>query len=156
MTDLAARLSGVLHAWLDVAMPYQGFATQLFRTAADPRSPLSPFSADSSPARERAVATMREAVEGSSIGLDPALRPSLPHLLWLLQMGLVLFWVYDDSPGARRSRELVDGLVPLVVRVLRLSRLRVLRGTTADLLALLGRLGLPSAEPDGGGARPSR
>lgn len=43
-TDLEARLAGVLKAWLDIATPYHEFAVQFFKNAADPDSPLSPFS----------------------------------------------------------------------------------------------------------------
>ena len=44
---------------------------------------------------------------GSDLKLAAPLRRELPGLLWLLQMGLVLFWVYDDSPGQARSHALV-------------------------------------------------
>ena len=33
----------------------------------------------------------------------------LPELLWLMQMGIVLFWVHDRSPGQQRTLTLVDG-----------------------------------------------
>lgn len=42
--DLEARLAGVLKVWLDIATPYHEFAVQFFKNAADPDSPLSPFS----------------------------------------------------------------------------------------------------------------
>ncbi len=52
-TDLEARLSGVLRVWLDIATPYHEFAVQFFKNAADPDSPLSPFSAESEHASTR-------------------------------------------------------------------------------------------------------
>jgi hypothetical protein len=74
-----------------------------------------------------------EAVEGA-VGLKvPA---ELPDLLWLYQMGVVLFWVHDRSPGARRTYALVDRTVPLVVRLVALARYRLLRGVVTDLLEL--------------------
>lgn len=135
--DFAARLRGVLHAGIDVNEPYHSFASTFFKTAADPSSPLSPFSAQSSPAREAAIAIFREVVEGSSAKLDPELRRELPELLWLGWMGVVLFWVYDSSPGQRRTRKLIDGAVPLIDRLVTLSRLRVLRPALRQILALL-------------------
>jgi hypothetical protein len=69
--------------------------------------------------------------------VDPELRRELPELLWLGWMGIVLFWVYDRSPGQRRTRRLIDGAVPLVDRLLSLSRLRVLRPALRQVLALL-------------------
>jgi AcrR family transcriptional regulator len=130
-TDLAARLRGVLHAGIDVN------AATFFKTAAEPSSPLSPFSAESSPAREAAIAIFRDVVDDSSAKLDPELRKELPELLWLGWMGVVLFWVHDKSPGQRRTRRLIDGAVPLVDRLVGLSRLRVLRPALRQILALL-------------------
>ncbi|GGK98941.1 TetR/AcrR family transcriptional regulator [Mangrovihabitans endophyticus] len=135
--DLAARLRGVLHAGIDVNEPYHSFAATFFKTAAEPSSPLSPFSAESSPARQAAIGIFREVVEGSAAKLDPELRRELPELLWLGWMGVVLFWVHDSSPGQRRTRRLIDGAVPLVDRLVGLSRLRVLRPALRQVLALL-------------------
>jgi AcrR family transcriptional regulator len=135
--DFAARLRGVMHAGIDVNEPYHAFAATFFKTAAEPSSPLSPFSRESSPARESAIAVFREVVEGSSAKLDPELRRELPELLWLGWMGVILFWVYDKSPGQRRTRRLIDGTVPLIDRLVGLSRLRVLRPALRQVLALI-------------------
>jgi AcrR family transcriptional regulator len=135
--DFAARLRGVLHAGIDVNAPYHAFAATFFKSAAEPSSPLSPFSAESSPAREAAIGIFREVVEGSSARLDPELRKELPELLWLAWMGVVLFWVHDKSPNQRRTRRLIDGAVPLVDRLVTLSRMRVLRPALRQTLALI-------------------
>ena len=135
-----ARLAGVLDSFLDVAAPYHDFGAQFFRNAADPASPLSPFSAESTPAREASTDLFRRAVEGSDLKLAPGLREELPGLLWLLHMGVVLFWVHDTSEGQRRTRVLVAGLVPLVDRLARLTRLPVVRGAVDDGLGLLRSL----------------
>jgi AcrR family transcriptional regulator len=135
--DFAARLRGVLHAGIDVNAPYHSFAATFFKTAAEPSSPLSPFSSESSPAREAAIGIFREVVDGSSAKLDPELRKELPELLWLGWMGVVLFWVHDKSPGQRRTRRLIDGAVPLVDRLVALSRLRVLRPALRQILGLI-------------------
>ena len=63
-TDLEARIAGVLKAWLDVATPYHEFAVQFFKNAADPDSPLSPFSAESEHARVEAIGVRREVLAG--------------------------------------------------------------------------------------------
>jgi AcrR family transcriptional regulator len=136
----AERLRAVLETFVDVAAPFHDFGAQFFRNAADPRSPLSPFSPESTPAREASTALFRDAVEGSDVKLAPALREELPGLLWLLHMGVVLFWVHDDSDDQRRTRTLVAGLVPIVDRSVRLTRLPVVRGLVDDGLGLLRSL----------------
>jgi AcrR family transcriptional regulator len=135
--DFAARLRGVLHAGIDVNAPYHAFAATFFKTAAEPSSPLSPFSPESSPARESAIDIFREVVDGSSASLDPELRKELPELLWLGWMGVVLFWVHDKSADQRRTRRLIEGAVPLVDRLVGLSRMRVLRPALRQILTLI-------------------
>lgn len=134
------RLLGVLNAWLDVAQPHHEFAGQFFKNAADPHSPLSPFSEESAPARESSIAIFRRLVDGSNAKPAEALRGDLPELLWLLEMGVVLFWVYDDSPDQRRTRMLVASAVPIVDRMVKLSRLPVVRGLVDDVVGLLRAL----------------
>ncbi len=138
--DFAKRLRAVLVAWLSVAAPYHEFGRQFFVNAADPDSPLSPFSTESSPARDAQIALFRRVLEGSTAKVDPELRPELPELLWLYEMGVVLFWVHDRSPDRRRTRMLVDRTVPLLDRVIGLSRLRLLRPVTREIVQLIGDL----------------
>ncbi|MCP9944872.1 TetR family transcriptional regulator [Streptomyces somaliensis] len=125
--DLAARLRDTLLTWLDVAEPYHRFAAQFFKNAADPRSPLSPFSPESADARRAVVSVHERVLRGSGTRTAPELDEVLPQLLWLMHMGLVLFWVYDRSEGAERSRRLVERTAPLVAQAVALSRFRVLR-----------------------------
>lgn len=136
----AERLRAVMEAFLDIAGPYHDFGGQFFRNAADPRSPLSPFSEQSTPAREASTELFRRAVEGSDLKISPALRAELPDLLWLLHMGVVLFWVHDDSEDQRRTRALVTGVVPLVDRAARLTRLPLVRGLVDDALGVVRQL----------------
>jgi AcrR family transcriptional regulator len=143
--DFAARLRGVMFGWFEVAAPYHEFGKQFFVNAADPNSPLSPFSPESSPARDAQIAIHREVVEGSTLRLDPQLRADLPELIWLYHMGVVLFWVHDRSPDRRRTRMLVERTVPLLDRVAGLSRLRVLRPVTREIVALIHDLMRPDA-----------
>ncbi|WP_434096359.1 TetR/AcrR family transcriptional regulator [Streptomyces mobaraensis] len=125
--DLEARIAGVQRAWLDVAEPYHEFAVQFFRNAADPDSPLSPFSSESEPAREAVVSLYREVLAGSKTKIPSDLADALPELLWLAQMGLVLHWIHDRSPDRERSRRLVARGARLTARAISLARFRILR-----------------------------
>ena len=137
-TSFEARLSGVLLARVDSMQSEKEFAVAFFRYAADPQSPLSPFSPESEAAREMSTGLYREAVEGAKdLKLPPTLREELPSLLWLYQMGVVLFWVHDSSAGAQRTYALVERTVPIVVRLVGLARYRLLRGVVDDLLDLV-------------------
>ena len=139
-TDFASRLRGVLDEWVRVAEPYHEFAGTFFKNAAEPSSPLSPFSAESADAREASIAIFAEVLAGSDLKVAASLRPRLPELLWLLHMGVVLFWVHDRSDGQKRTLALVAGVVPLVDKLGRLSRVPVVRGVVNDLVGLLDSL----------------
>jgi AcrR family transcriptional regulator len=138
--DFEARLRGALHAGFDVLGPYHGFAGTFIKVALEPRSPSSPFSDASAGAREAGIAFFGEVLDGSSLRLDPALRAALPELLWMAELGVTLFWVHDASPDQAKTRALIEGLVPVLVRLLKASRLPVLRSLTSDVLALVERV----------------
>jgi len=137
-TAFAARLMGVLKARVDTMVPYHAFAGKFFKFAAEPNSPLNPFSSESGPARAAAIAIYREVVDGSrDLKLTDEFRTELPELLWLYSMGIVLYWVHDTSPGCARTYRLIDLTTPLAERLIRLARLPILRSVTRRLLAVL-------------------
>ncbi|MET8558848.1 TetR family transcriptional regulator [Streptomyces sp. NPDC004959] len=125
--DFEKRFLGVLRAWLEVAAPYHGFAGQFFKNAADPDSPLSPFSPESEPARDVSLDIHREVLAGSRAKVTPELADALPELMWLAQMGLVLYWVFDRSEGNEKTYRLAERAARLTAHGVRLSRFRVLR-----------------------------
>jgi AcrR family transcriptional regulator len=135
--DVIARLLAVEHAFLEVAAPTHQLASNIFAAAADPRSPLSPFSTQSTAAREKSTALFARAIEGSNLAVDKLLSPRLPELLWLAHMGVVLRWCHDLSPDQRNTRALVDRVIPIGVRALRLTRFRPVRPVVKELLDLL-------------------
>ncbi|MEV8638334.1 TetR family transcriptional regulator [Streptosporangium sp. NPDC051023] len=134
-TSFAVRLGGVLREWVRVSEPYHEFAVKFFKHAAEPSNPLSPFSAESSPARDASIALYRRVVEGSTDRMDAELRAELPELLWLMSMGVVLFWVHDSSEGCSRTHRFIELVVPLVDRLVGLSHLPGLRGIARDFIA---------------------
>jgi AcrR family transcriptional regulator len=136
-TRLDRRISGVLRALIDVQAPYHSFAAKLYKHAAEPASPLSPFSKASSPTRAAAISLYAEVIEGARIRVPAGLRSRLPELLWLYSMGIVLYWVHDASPGCEKTYRLIDVTAPLAERLVRLARLPLLRSMTRRLLAVL-------------------
>lgn len=163
VTDFSKRLEIALTSWVDCAAPYHEFASQFFRTAADPDSPLSPFSNESHPARATAVAIFDEVLNGSDLApkLDAELAELLPDLLWLHLMIVVLYWVFDRTDDTERTRNFVKRCTPLVAKVVSLSRYRVFRPLVRDAKGLIHDFILPtfiSAQKSSGGggdAKPS-
>ncbi|MEO6326578.1 MAG: TetR family transcriptional regulator [Thermoanaerobaculia bacterium] len=138
--DLKKRLLGVMRTKLDASAPYHRFAGILFKSAADPMSPLNPFSPESSPVRQESTALFAAVLDGSKVKIPPDLRAELPNLLWLYHMGIILFWIHDESPGARRTQTLVEHSVDIVARLITLTSLPVLRPVRKRVLRLLDEL----------------
>lgn len=144
--DFQERLRVVLKTKVDSAMPYRRLSTKLFTSAADPESPLSPFSPESAPLREEAVRLMADVVDGSSLRVGKDLRDDLPELLWLYEMGIILYWVHDSSPVCERTFALIDRTVPIVERLIGVAKLPVVRPMVRELVAMLDEL-RPTAPP---------
>jgi AcrR family transcriptional regulator len=124
---LKDRLRCVLEKRFDLLAPNRKFCDALFRHAPDTSDPLSPFSVETKPIRERAIEHLRQAVEGSEVKVPADLKPQLPFLLWLYQMGLILFWLYDRSPDQQRTEKLMDKSLNLLVNLLKISSLPLMK-----------------------------
>jgi AcrR family transcriptional regulator len=142
---LHGRLRGVMAAKLRTIEPYHRFSGILFRTAADPESPLNPFSAESLPARREATELFGEVVRGAEDRrkLPKDLEAELPELLWTYHMGIVLFWIHDRSPGRVRTWRLMERTTDLVARLIALSTLPLMGPVRKMVLGLLAELREP-------------
>jgi AcrR family transcriptional regulator len=138
--DLKARLLGVTRAMIATTEPYHRFAGVLFRTAADPESPLNPFSPESEPARRQSLALFTRVVEGSSARVPADLKQELPYLLWLYHMGITLFWIHDASAGTRRTYRLIDRTADIVVKLIGLASNPLMRPLRKAALGLVVEL----------------
>jgi len=134
---LKERIRCVLEKRLTFLEPNRKFCSALFRHAPDGADPLSPFSNETRAIREGAIEHMRIALEGSDAKVPPDLKPRLPYLLWLYQMALIMFWLYDHSPNQERTQRLMEKSLGLIVNLLRLSSLplmKPLRRAALDLV----------------------
>jgi hypothetical protein len=109
----------------------------LFRHAPDGADQLSPFSEDSRLIREAAIEQMRVALEGGDVKIPADLRPQLPYLLWLYQMALIMFWLYDRSPDQQRTQHLMEKSLGLLVNLLRISSLPLMKPLRKTALELV-------------------
>jgi AcrR family transcriptional regulator len=135
LEDALARTRGKgleprLRATIDVKFHYFAANRKLLGALSahiDPQHPLSPFSAETRVIRERDIRFLSAAVEGSGARIPGDLKAHLPRLLWLYQMGLLLFWVYDRSLEQTRTRKLFEKSLSIVVNLIRFSSLPLMR-----------------------------
>jgi AcrR family transcriptional regulator len=134
---LKDRIRAVLDQRLKLLAPNRKFCAALFRHAPDGADPLSPFSEESRLIRDAAIEQMRVALEGGDVKIPVDLRPRLPYLLWLYQMALIMFWLYDRSPDQQRTQRLMEKSLGLLVNLLRISSLPLMKPLRKTALELV-------------------
>jgi AcrR family transcriptional regulator len=134
---LKERIRAVLDQRLKLLAPNRTFCAALFRHAPDGADPLSPFSEESRLIRDAAIEQMRVAIEGGDVKIPADLRPRLPYLLWLYQMALIMFWLYDRSPDQQRTQRLMEKSLGLLVNLLRISSLPLMKPLRKTALELV-------------------
>lgn len=136
---LEARLRSLIGYKLQYFAPNRALLGAL-SAHADPTHPLSPFSPQTAAIRDADLQFFTRAVDDSRVRLPRNVAPYLPRLLWLYQMGLILFWVYDNSPDQGRTTILFDKTLRMLLVTLRLAGLpifRPLHRLAAELLAVI-------------------
>ena len=137
---LKARLLAVVRLKIETMKPYHQFAGVLFKTAADPQSPLNPFADEANPVRMASIKLFEKVVEGSTARIPKDLKAELPYLLWVFHMGIILFWIHDRSPKHRRTYRLIDHTVELVDRLIFLASNPFMRPLRKQALRLVDEL----------------
>ena len=137
---LADRLAALVEAKFAYFGPNRRFLGALMAHAANPASPMSPFNESSAELRQYDIAHFERAIEETRTSVPRDLAPHMAKILWLYQMGLLLFWIYDRSPHQRRSRELLDATLGVVVTLIKLSNLPLLKPARRSVLRIISIL----------------
>jgi AcrR family transcriptional regulator len=132
---LRERLGIVFHSKLDILAKDQRLLGAIFRYSGTPDHPLSILGPATRSTREQSIAIFAQALAAESLPKD--LQESLPVALWALQMGILIFFIYDQSPGQKRTRKLVDGALDLAVTLLTLTKSPLLKPFRGRLFSLL-------------------
>ncbi len=151
--NFAKRLRRCVTAQIEISRPYHEISADLFRVAADPNHPLSPFNEASRTVRERSMAIFAEIYRGSRSRVPKPLDAYLPGLLWLYHMGIVLFWVHDKTENQSKTDRFIERTVPLVINLIRLAKVPGFSRALKATLQLLDdftwlKLATPKASTD--------
>jgi AcrR family transcriptional regulator len=137
--SLEARLRVVISTKFDYFAPNRQLLAAL-TAHVDPGHPLSPFSAETAPIRDQDIASFERAVTESRVKLPPTTRTYLARLIWMYQMGLILFWVYDKSPDQATTRLLYEKTLAMLLLTLKIAGfplLNPLHRLAGELLAVV-------------------
>jgi AcrR family transcriptional regulator len=121
--DLRKRIRALITIKLAQFEDHRSLMSALLKAGVDPRDPLSPFGKETAPFREESIEWFARAIDGADVKVPKDLVPHLPRLLWLYHMGVIYFWVIDQSPQQRRTQRLLDGSLDLLMQLLRISSL---------------------------------
>jgi AcrR family transcriptional regulator len=124
---LEHRLRELIRVKLDHFAPDRAVLRALLRNGADPKYPLSPFSVETREIRETDIAWFRRALAGCGVRVPRDLEPHLPGVLWFFQMGVIFFWVVDESPEQARTAALLALAAKSVAGLVRFSSLPLMR-----------------------------
>jgi AcrR family transcriptional regulator len=124
--SLESRLRAVISTKFECFGPNRKLLGAL-SAHSDPEHPLSPFSKETSEIREQDIGFFARAVADSGVKLPASIEPYLPRLLWMYQMGLILFWVYDRSEEQRRTMVLYEKTLKMLLVALKLAGIPLLR-----------------------------
>jgi AcrR family transcriptional regulator len=124
-TGLRERMGVVMHSKLEILRADRMFLGALFRYTGDPRHPLSVFGEGTRSQRAHSVAIFQEAIAGTNVSEE--LRQFLPLALWLGHLGMILFFLYDESEGQQKTHRLVDGLLQLLAQFVELASSALMR-----------------------------
>ena len=144
LPKLADRLKLVLTIKLDIVSGDRPLLGALLRYTGEPLHPLSFLGRGTRDIQLRSMAVFADAVADEPMPDD--VRALSPLLLWAMHMGVLLYFLYDESPGQRRTRVLADRAVDLFVGSLRIAKLPPLRPIRTRVRTMLDEAALiPSA-----------
>jgi hypothetical protein len=101
---------------------------------------LSPFNTQTKEIRDIDLAWFRHILADCETKIPRDLEPDLPGVLWLFQMGVIFFWVIDDSPNQARTERLLGVAARSVASLVKVSGLpfmRPLRKTALQLIQIV-------------------
>jgi AcrR family transcriptional regulator len=147
---LKARLLTVMRLKVETIERYHEFADVLFKTAANPESPLNPFSDESDRVRTESTNLFAQVIDGAKTRVPKDLREELPFLLWVYHMGIILFWIHDRSPKHRRTYRLIEHSVDLLDKLISLASIPLMRPLRRQALRLIDEVkaGIPDDDPE--------
>jgi AcrR family transcriptional regulator len=134
------RLAVAFHTKLEILRGDRKLLGALFRYTGEPEHPLSALGTGTLQNRQQSIAVFTSAIGAERLPED--IRAILPTALWALHLGILLYFIYDDSPQQERTHRLVDGVPTLLTRFLALAKLPILKPIRGSAIEVLRDAGL--------------
>jgi len=131
------KLREIIRVKLEYFAPNRRVLRALLRNGADPHNPISPFGSATKPIRDIDLGWFTRTMQEGGIRVPRDLDPELPGVLWLFQMGVIFFWIIDESPHQQRTTRLLELGAKIVTALLRISGLPLMRPVRKIALELI-------------------
>lgn len=123
--ELRERLASVLHSKLEILKEDRKFLGALFRYTGEPGHPLSVFGKGTELQRKQSVEVFRKALDGSELGAE--WKGLLSWGLWLAHLGIILYFIHDESEAQAKTHGLVNRFVEMLVGLVELTNSALVR-----------------------------
>ncbi len=140
--NLRQRLGIVMHSKIDIIFHDRKLLGAPFRYTGIPDHPLSFLGKGTAHIRQQSIQLFRDMVVSDDIPKD--LKEPLPIALWALHMGLMLYFLYDDSAGSKKTRKLIDNSLDLTETLLGLAKFPLLKPFRGRIMGILREADLVS------------
>jgi AcrR family transcriptional regulator len=141
VTDLRERLGIAFDAGLEVRRRDRALLSALARVVLDRSSPASLFGESATDVRRRSIAIFSRAIDVPMVSAD--VRPLMATALWAMHLGVLLYFVTDDSPRSARTEKLVSELLDLVPPIAMMFGLPAMEFAREKLVRALADAGIP-------------
>lgn len=134
--DFRERIHHILRYKVSQFMPHTNFLHVLAKLSGDPKSPLSPFSKESTDFRKKELQSFRLAMEKTNQSFPEELQEIIPELFWFLELATIYYCLYDSSENKKNTLLVLDASLLLVFQALRIAKLPVMKPIRNSFLRL--------------------
>ena len=116
---LPEKLFTLVNNQLEFLAPYERFIGAALIHALKPHSPLGPFSHRAMELRHRYLRVVEELIEETIPRNQNPLGFLAPDVFWIYYLGVLLYWLYDTSPGKQHTLAFLDRSLNIGVAMLK-------------------------------------
>jgi len=119
---LPEKLFALVNSQLEYLAPYERFIGTALIHALKPHSPLGAFSHRAMELRHRYLRFVEELIEEAIPKKQNPLGFLAPDIFWIYYLGVLLYWLYDTSPGKEHTLAFLDRSLNIGVSMLKQGR----------------------------------
>ncbi len=138
--NLAKRISRVVLAKIDILKDDRPLMGALFRYGGEPDHPLSFFGPNTQRLRQQCLDIFQHVLAHEKFPKD--VEKLMPLALYAYHLGIMLYFLYDKSAGAQKTRRLCEGSADFIVKFISLSKFPLTKPLRGKVMRMLEEAGL--------------